>query len=228
MDVASVPIVALARSPGHGTPIVLARGRFVTALLFVFAATLVSALVAVRIATETNVDELFLSETRHPGVTAMLEAFGPERTAVVLYLVQRSFDAVVVATALTPVFIWLLGSSAVHAAARVLGFRRPFLPILTFFGYASALTLIPPSATALAVGVGGGIGSQLAGLVNLACLVWLAVLAYRGVIAHYGTSGEHAVRILVVALVLFYLIPVVLIVGSAVAIVVAALVLGYF
>src|SRR5712692_1576511 len=58
------PFVALARSPLHGAPVVLARGTLPVALLFVIAATLVSALVAVRMATESNVDELFLHETR--------------------------------------------------------------------------------------------------------------------------------------------------------------------
>ena len=35
---------------------------------------------------------------------AMIETLGPERTAVVVYLVQSSFDAVLIATAITPLF----------------------------------------------------------------------------------------------------------------------------
>ncbi|SRR5712692_6008734 len=222
------PFVALARSPSHGAPVVLARGTLPVALLFVIAATLVSALVAVRMATESNVDELFLPETRHPAVTAMIQTLGTERTAVILYLVQRTFDAAVVATAITPLFIWLLGSSAVHAAARLAGVRRPYLPILVLFGYAAALTLIPSSAAHLALGFDRGVGAQLAQLVELVCFVWLAVLAYRGVRAHYEVGQNAAIRILLVALLLFYLVPLAFIVLAAVAIVVAALVLGYF
>jgi hypothetical protein len=228
VDVAAPPVIALARSPSRGVEVVLARGRLPATLLFVVAATLVSALVAVRVATETNVDALFLPETRHPAVSAMIQTLGTERTAVILYLVQRSFDAVVVATAITPLFVWLLGSSAVHAAARLAGVRRPYLPILVLFGYAAALTLIPASAARLALGVDRGIGPALAQLVEIACLAWLAVILYRGVRAHYAVGRNAAIRILLVALVFFYLVPLAFILLTAVAIVIAAVWLGYF
>jgi len=228
VDVAETPIVALARSPSRGAGVVLSRGSLPRAILFVIAATAVSSLVAVRVATETNIDEIFLPETRHPAVTAMIETLGTERTAVVIYLVQRSFDAVVVATAVTPLFIWLLGSSAVHAAARMQGARRPYMPILVLFGYAAALTLVPASAARLLLGVEPGAGSQLAQLVEIASLVWFAIIAYRGVRAHYAVDKNAAIRILVIALVLFYLVPIAVIVLTAVGIIVAALLLGYF
>lgn len=222
------PIVALARSPSAGAPLVLARGRLLSAVLLVLAATCVSALGAVRVSGETYLDDLFFGATRHPVISAMLQTLGTERTAVVIYLVQRSFDAVLVATAVTPIFVWLLGSSAVQASARLAGIRRPYIPLLVLFGYAVALTLIPANLATLALGTGATVGAQLAQLVGLACLVWLAVIAYRGVRAYYAVDQGHATRILVVALVLFYLVPLMVIVGAAVSIIVAAVVLGYF
>ena len=228
MDLSREPIVALARSPSAGAPIVLARGRLLSAVLLVLAATCVSGLGAVRISGETYLDDLFFGATRHPVISAMLQTLGTERTAVVIYLVQRSFDAVLVATAVTPLFVWLLGSSAVQASARLAGIRRPYLPLLVFFGYAAALTLIPANAATLVLGTGQTVGAQVAQLIGLACLVWLGVIAYRGVRAYYAVDQGGATRILVVALVLFYLVPLILIVGAAISIIVAAVVLGYF
>jgi len=228
MDLSREPIVALVRSPSAGAPIVLARGRLLSAVLLVLAATCVSGLGAVRISGETYLDDLFFGATRHPVISAMLQTLGTERTAVVIYLVQRSFDAVLVATAVTPIFVWLLGSSAVQASARLAGIRRPYLPLLVLFGYASALTLIPANAATLVLGTGATVGAQVAQLVGLACLLWLGVIAYRGVRAYYAVDQRGATRILVVALVLFYLVPLILIVGAAVSIIVAAVVLGYF
>ena len=228
MDLSREPLLALARSPSAGTPIVLAHGRLLSAVLLVLAATCVSGLGAIRISGETYLDDLFFGATRHPVISAMLQTLGTERTAVVVYLVQRSFDAVLVATAVTPIFVWLLGSSAVQASARLAGIRRPYLPLLTFFGYAAALTLIPANAATLALGTGATLGAQAAQLIGLACLVWLAVIAYRGVRSYYAVDQRGATRILIVALVLFYLVPLILIVGAAVSIIVAAVILGYF
>jgi hypothetical protein len=228
MDLSNEPLLALARSPSAGAPVVLARGRLLSAVLLVLAATCLSALGAVRLSGETLVDDLFLGATRHPLVTAMLQTIGTDRTAVVIYLVQRSFNAVLVATAVTPIFVWLLGSSAVQASARLAGLRRPYLPLLVFFGYAAALTLIPANAATLALGTGATVGAQIAQLIGLASLVWLGVIAYRGVRAYYAVDQGHATRILVVALVLFYLVPLMVIVGAAISIIVAAVMLGYF
>ena len=228
MDLTQEPIVALARSPSAGAPVVITRGRLLSAVLLVLAATLVSGLGAIRLAGETYLDDLFFGATRHPVITAMLQTIGTERTAVLIYLVQRSFDAVLVATAVTPIFVWLLGSSAVQASGRLAGIRRPYLPLLTFFGYATALTLIPANAASLALGTGATVGAQVAQLVGVVCLVWLGAVLYRGVRVYFGVDQGRATRILVVALVLFYLVPLVLIVGAAVSILVAAVVLGYF
>lgn len=228
MDLSQEPILALARSPSGGAPVVLARGRLTSAVMLVLAATMISALAAVRLSSETILDDLFFGATRHPLVTAMIETLGAERTAVVVYLVQRSFDAVLAATAVTPVFVWLLGSSAIQASARLAGIRRPYGPFFKFFGYAAALTLIPSNLASLALGSGPTVGGQIAQLVSLVCLVWLGVIAYRGVRAYYDVDRNLATRILLVALVVFYLIPLVLIVGAAVSIIFAAVILEYF
>ena len=191
-------------------------------------ATVTSTLVAAQVGTQTDVNELFFAGTRAPFVQAMIDALGPQRTAVVLYLVQRSFDAIVVATAFSPLFYWLLGSTAVHASARLAGIRRPFAPLLYLFAYATALTSVPANLVALVLGVGKGVGPSIATLLSYACLAWLLLIAYRGIQSHYGVTGDRALRILVVAVVVFYLVPLVLIVGAAVAIIVAAVVLQYF
>ncbi len=228
MDLSQEPIVALARSPTAGAPIVFARGRLLSAVLLVLAATMISALAAVRLSTETHIDDLFFGATRHPLVTAMIQTLGTERTSVVIYLVQRSFDAVIAATAVTPVFVWLLGSSAIQASARLAGIKRPYPPFLMFFGYAATLTLIPSNAASLALGSGATVGAQIAQLVGFVCVLWLGVIAYRGVRAYYAVDRNIATRILVVAVVVFYVIPLVLIVGAAVSIIFAAVILEYF
>ncbi len=221
-------LALLARSPRAGIERVLARPSALLAFLLLVVATLTSALVAVRLGGEADPNDLYFAGTRSTFVQAMIDSLGPQRTAVVLYLVQRSFDAVIVATAFSPLFYWLLGSTAVHAAARVAGARRPFAPLLLAFAYITALTLVPANLVTLGLGVGKGVGPQIAQLVSVACLIWLLVLAHRAIQAHYVVSGERALRILIVAVVVFYLVPLVLIVVAAVAIIVAAVVLEYF
>src|SRR5438128_802962 len=125
MDLSREPILALARSPRAGAPVVLARGRLLSAVLLVFAATCLSALGAVRVSSETYIDDLFLGATRHPLVTAMLETLGTERTAVVIYLVQRSFEALVVALVLfylVPLILIVGAAVSIIIAAVVLGY----------------------------------------------------------------------------------------------------------
>jgi len=221
-------LVALAQSPRAGVVRVLAQPSAWIAFGLMALATVTSTLVAARVGSETDVNELFFAGTRQPFVQAMIDSLGPQRTAVVLYLVQRSFDAVVVATAFTPLFYWLLGSTAMHASARLAGSRPPFGPILLLFAYAAPLTLVPANLATLALGVGKGIGPQLATLIGYVCLGWLLLIAFRAIQAHYGVDRDRALRILVVAVVLFYLVPLVLIVIAAISIIVAALVLEYF
>lgn len=221
-------LVALARSPRAGVTVVLAQGNVLLAFFLMVIASVASTLVAARIGSETSANDLFFGETRLPLVQVLIDSLGTQRTSVVLYLVQRSFDAVVFATAISPVFFWLLGSSAIHASARLAGIRRPYRPLLVLFAYATALTLVPANVAALALGVGHDLPSRIAGLIGYACLAWLAVIAFRAIQAHYGVDRDRALRILIVAVVLFYLVPLVLIVLAAVAIVIAALVLNYF
>lgn len=221
------PLRSLVRSPRAGAPAVLARGSLFAALLLIGIATALSATLAYRTLTETTANELYFGPTRHPLVTLMLDSLGRERTSVILYLVERSFEAVVTVSALSPLFVWLLGSTSVHAAARLAGIARPFGPMFVFFAYATALALVPSNAAALALG-GGGVAGTVASLIGVICLVWLGLLVFRGIEAHYAVAGGRAVGVLVVAIVLFYLVPFLLIIAAAVAIVVAAIVLGYF
>ena len=222
------PIAVLIRSPRLGVERILARPSVITALLLMTLACVTSTLVAVRIATEVDTNELFFAGTREPFVQLLIDALGPQRTAVVLYLVQRSFDAVVIATAVSPLFYWLLGSTAIHASARLAGKRPSYAPLLLFFAYATAVTVVPANLAAIALGVGRGLGPQVASLVSLLCLGWLLVIAHRAIRAHYAVDRDTATRILVIAVLVFYLAPLVLIVCAAVAIIVAAVVLEYF
>lgn len=228
MVTAFEPLAVLMRSPRAGVERVLAAPNTIVALVLMTVACVTSALVAVRIGTETDVNELFFAGTREPLVQVMIDALGPQRTAVVLYLVQRSFDAVVVATAISPLFYWLLGSTAIHASARLAGARRPYRPMLLLFAYAAPLTLVPANLATLALGVGRGVGPQIASLVSIACLVWLLYIAHRAIRAQYGVTRDVATRILAIAVGVFYLLPLVLIVSAAVAIIVAAVLLEYF
>ena len=206
----------------------LLGARLGYAVAAVVATTALTTLVASRIATETDVNDLFFGATRHPAVQLMIDLLGRERSAVVVYLVQRSFDAAIVVTAGAPLFVWLLGSTAIDASARLAGLRRPFAPILVFSGLAAAIALAPGDLVTLAVGVRPGLGAQLAQLVGLLGLAWLAVATYRAIRLHYGVPQERAVRILVIAAVLFYVVPLAVIVAAAVAIVIAGVVLEYF
>lgn len=226
MSVGSLAL--LARSPRAGVARILERPSALLALVLLVIATITSTLVAARIGAVRDVNELFFAGTRQPLVQTMIDTLGPQRTAVVLYLIQRSFDAVVVATAFSPLFYWLLGSTAIHASARLAGARRPFAPLLLLFAYATALTLVPGNIATLALGIGPGLGPQLASFISVTCLLWLLFIAHRAIQAHYEVKGERALRILIVALVAFYLIPLVLIVGAAVAIIIAAVILDYF
>ena len=223
-----VALATLARRPRAGAALVLAHPSALAALSLMSLACVTSTLAAVRVGNETDVNALFFAGTRGPLVQAMIDALGPQRTAVVLYLVQRSFDAVVIVTALAPLFYWLLGSTAVHASARLAGLHPPFAPLLLFFAYATPLTIVPANLATVALGSGSGIGAQLASLVGIVCVGWLLLIVHRGIERHYGVASDRALRILVIAVVVFYFVPLVLIVGAAVAIIVAAVLLEYF
>jgi hypothetical protein len=220
-------LTVLARSPRSGVDLILARGSGFLALVLMAIATVASAFVAARVATEVDVNDLFFGTTRQPIVQLAINQLGPERTSIVVYLVQQSFVAVVILTALSPLFVWLLGSSAIHASAHLAGLRRPYRPILVLFAYATALALVPANAASLAFGVGDSPGARVASLIGYVCLGWLGVVAHRAIRAHYGVPGDRAFRILVIAVVLFYLVPLLLILAMVVALIVAAIRLGY-
>lgn len=221
-------LAALVRSPRAGVDAVLASGNAGLAFVLMTIASVASAMAASRVAEATNVNDLFFAETRQPWVQTLIDQLGPDRTAVILYLVQRSFDAIIIATAVSPLFVWLLGSSAIHASARLAGIHRPYGPFLVFFAYATALTLVPASLATLALGAGQARGASIAGAIGWAGVLWLGILAFRAIRSHYAVGGDKAARILVIAIVLFYVLPLVLIVLAAVAIVIAAFVLNYF
>ncbi|MBI3522873.1 MAG: hypothetical protein HY071_07175 [Chloroflexi bacterium] len=215
-------LVALARSPRAGAAAVLARGTMPAAALLMIASTLVATLAAAAFATVAPIDDVLFGGERSPLITASLDALGRDRTAIVLYLFQRAYPALIVASAFTPLFFWLLGSTAVHAAARLGGARSSFMPILVLFAYTTALTRVPVDLVALALPRSG-----ISGLVGTLATIWLALIAYRGIESHYGLIGGRAVTTLVIALVFFYAIPFVVIVLAGVAILIAAIVLEY-
>ena len=202
-------------------------GRLGTAVVLVLIATGIATVNALRVAADVPIAAVLYGDQRSSAVTALIDLLGRDRTAVVLYLAERSWDAVLVLTAVAPVFYWLLGSTAVHAAARMRERRRPYRPMLVLLGYAVALTRIPADLAGLLLGSGRGAGPQLAELIGTLSLILLGVIIWRGIQAHYGLARGPALRLLLLAVLLFYAVPLVVIVLAAVGLVVAAIVLGY-
>jgi hypothetical protein len=94
-------------------------------------------------------------------------------------------------------------------------------------GYATGLMRPVADGAALLLGP-RGIGAAVAQLVGALAIVWLGVIVWRGIQSYYGVGGGRGLTILVVALVLFYLVPLAVIVMAVAAILVSALVLEYF
>ena len=220
-------LLALARSPRRGAAAVLAHGTLPITVVLVLVATAVAAVNAARFAADVPVSSVLFGESRSPAITALIDSLGRDRATIVAYLIEQSWTAVVVVTALSPLLVWLLGATAVQAAARLDGARRPFRPILVLFGYATALARIPSDGAAALLGSGPGAGAQVARLIGTAGLVWLAVVAWRAIEVHYGLPQRRAFIVLVIAVVVFYVVPLVLIVASVVVLIVAAIVLEY-
>ena len=206
------------------------RGSLRGAILCIAIAMGFSTLAAYRFSTTTRVDDLVFGPGRTDAVDILISAVGVERTAVLVYVLQRSFDALVVASAVTPLFLWILGSSAMHAAARLRGVRgHAYLPILVLFAYTAVVYQVPTSLAGLVFGAfGSGVGPQIASAVSLVMLVWLALVVYRGIELHYDVSGDRALGIFAIGAVVFYFVPLLLIVAALVAIVIAAAYLHYF
>lgn len=202
-------------------------GRLRTATILIGVATAVAAANALRFAADVPIAAILYGDQRSAAVTALLQALGRERTTVVLYLVERSWDAIVLLTAAAPAFYWLLGGAAIHAAARLRGRRRPYRPMLVLLGYAVALTRLPADLAGVIFGSGRGVGPPVAQLIGTASLILLGVIAWRGIQAHYGLARGPALTVLFIAVALFYVVPFVVIVFAAVAILVAAVVLDY-
>jgi hypothetical protein len=182
---------------------------------------------AYRLSQTVHVDDIVFGPTRSAIVDTLLLAIGVERTAVLVYVLQRSFDALVVAAALTPIFLWLLGSSAIHAAARFRGLRgHPYRPFLVLFGYAELVYQLPTSLAGIAFA--GGPLTPIADVISVVMLVWLAFVVHRAIELHYGVSGDQATAIFILGGLAFYLLPLILIAVVLVAIVVAAAILQYF
>ena len=222
--------IASLASPRRFASWVLGRGTLVTAFGCIAIAMAFSTAAAYRLAATMHVEDLVFGPGRIDPVNALIGAIGVDRTSVLVYMLQRSFDALVVASAITPLFLWILGSSAMHAAARIRRVRgHPYLPMLILFAYAEVVYQIPTSVAGLVFGgLGGGPGPQIATLVSLVMLVWFAAVAYRGIELHYEVSGDRAVSIFVLGALAFYLLPLILIVGTLVAIVLVAAYLQYF
>lgn len=219
-------VLALVRSPRAGVALVLREGRLAVASLLVAAATALSVLHTLLFAGEVAVEEVMFGPGRSPVVGVLLDLLGRDMTSVVLYLFERSWTALLAIGAIAPALVWILGSTAVHAAARLSGIKRPFLPMLILFGYAVGVTRPVADLAALAADPQGP-GAALAELVGLAAAVWLGVIAWYGIRAHYDLPGGRALTLLVVALVFFYLLPITLILLAVIAILIAAVVLEY-
>ncbi len=99
--------------------------------------------------------------------------------------------------------------------------------MLILFGYAAALTRIPADAAAAILGSGQSPGAPFAQLIGTACLVWLAMIVWRAIESYYSLTAAHAGVVFLIAVVLFYLVPLVLIIAAGLAILIAAIVLDY-
>ena len=170
---------------------------------------------------------ILYGDTRSPAIASLIDGLGRDRAAIIGYLIEQAWTALIVVTALGPLFIWLLGSTAVHAAARIDGMRRPLRPMIIFFAYATALTRIPADGAAALLGNGETVGARIAQLVGTACLVWVAFLVWRAIERHYGLAAGRAAVVFLIAVVLFYLVPLALIVVAGIGILIAAIVLDY-
>jgi len=222
--------LAVLLSPRRFADWALRTGTFPQALVFIGLAMAFSIVGAYRLATTIRVEDLVFGPTRSSFVDTLIAAIGVDRTTVLVYMLERSFDVLVVASAITPLFLWLLGSSAMHAAARIRGIRgHAYLPMIVLFAYAEVGYQVPTSTAGILFGsIGAGPGPQLASAVSVVALAWFALVVYRGIEIYYGVSGERAIAIFLLGAIVFYIVPLILIVGALIAIVLAASLLEYF
>jgi hypothetical protein len=212
--------------PRESAAEVLREGSLGLGLLAITLACAVAVLNTTRFAELISVSDLAYGPERSPLVSTLLEAIGTQRTAVVVYLVEQVWAAVLIVTAIGPLLVWLLGASAVHAAARIASAGRPFWRFAVFGAYATATALLPTGvASFLLEGDPRSLLAIVGRLIGFALLVWLGWLYFYGIRAYYGVPPRRALTILVLAVTLFYLAPLLLIAVAVVAIVVAAVVL---
>ncbi|MDE3193373.1 MAG: hypothetical protein KGN00_06765 [Chloroflexota bacterium] len=216
----------LVRSPRRGAAACLERGSLPIAAAAVGAATAITALSVGRFAGQVSVQDVMFGPQRSPLVGLLVSLLGRDLTVVVLHLLEQSWAALLIVSALGPMWIWLLGASAIHAAARLGGSGHPFRPMLVLVGMATGLSRACADLVALAAGARGP-GAAVAQLAGLLALGWLGIVALRGIERHYGVDAARAFTVLALAVVLFYLVPLILIAAAVVAIVVAAVVLKY-
>lgn len=195
--------------------------------MLVLLATAVAAVDAARFARDVPASSILYGDSRSPAIASLIDLLGRDRAAIIGYLIEQVWTALVVVTAFGPLLVWILGSTAAHAAARLDGVRRPLRPMLIFFGYATALTRIPADGAAALLGSGRSAGAPVAQLIGIACLGWLAVLVWRAIEAHYALPPRRAAIVFLIAVALFYLAPLALIVLAVIAILVAAVALDY-
>lgn len=219
-------VADLALRPALGVRRVLEEGRLGWAAAAVVAACAIAAANVARLAATTSVEDLVYGPERLALVDHAIGTLGVTRTAVLVFVMERAWGAALVLTAAAPLFVWLLGATALHAAAVLAEARRQFRRFLVFFGYATALVLVPAGVASLlleadprstAAALSRGIGAAL--------LAWLAFLTYRAVREHYAVGPSRAVTIILIAVALFYVAPLLLIVAALASVVVAAILL---
>lgn len=216
----------LLRHPREAAGRIVVEGRPNDAALGIALACVIAALATARFAGATSVADLVYGPQRSPLVGTLLEAIGTARTAVVVYLLEQAWNAVLAVTAIGPLFVWLLGATAVHAAATLAGVGRPFRPFNLFAAYATAAALIPAGLIGLALeGEPRSAAAALGRLLGFALLVWLGSLYYQGIRAYYRVGPSRALTVLFIALTLFYFVPLAVIATAVVAIVAAAVAL---
>ena len=140
----------LMRSPRRGAAMILAGGRLPIAVGLVVLATAVAAINAARFAADVPVASVLYGDDRSPAIGSLIDAVGRDRAAVIGYLIEQAWTAVIVVTAFSPLLVWVLGATAVHAE---LPQRRAFI-VLAFaivVFYVVPLVLIVASVVVLVI-----------------------------------------------------------------------------
>ena len=93
--------LAVLLSPRRFADWALRTGTFPQALVFIGLAMAFSIVGAYRLATTIRVEDLVFGPTRSSFVDTLIAAIGVDRTTVLVYMLERSFDVLVVASAIT-------------------------------------------------------------------------------------------------------------------------------